>query len=224
MKKLLALSVSILALSSAVAEAAPYAELNLGASIPFDSNFNQALSPDAVISFNSAFAVTAAGGYAFDNGLRAELEYGWQQPDIDKVAGHVVGVPVTFTGNGGSVSVNTFLANGYYDFKTPYKITPFVGGGLGVAVLSAHTSGPNATQLTLNSGDSATVFAYQVTAGVSYPVTDRVSLTGSYRYLGTSEGSFNTTLYNGLTPLVSGPVRVGFSDNIIRFGVRYTFN
>jgi opacity protein-like surface antigen len=224
MKKLLALSVSLLALSSAVAEAAPYAELNLGGSIPFDSDFKQALSPDAVISFKSAFALTAAGGYAFNNGLRAEFEYGWQQPDINSVSGHVVGVPITFTGNGASVSVNTFLANGYYDFKTPYKITPFVGGGAGVAVLSAHTSGPSAGLVTLNSGDSATVFAYQVTAGASYPLTDQISLTGSYRYLGTSEGSFNTTLYNGLTPLLAGPAKVAFSDNIIRFGVRYTFN
>jgi opacity protein-like surface antigen len=120
--------------------------------------------------------------------------------------------------------VNTFLANGYYDFKTPYKITPFVGGGLGAAVLSAHTNGPSAGLVTLNSGDSATVFAYQVTAGASYPVTDHVSLTGSYRYLGTSEGSFNTTLYNGLTSLGTAPAKVAFSDNVIRFGVRYTFN
>ena len=71
---------------------------------------------------------------------------------------------------------------------------------------------------------SATVFAYQVTAGASYPVTDHVSLTGSYRYLGTSEGTFNTTLYNGLTSLGTAPAKVAFSDNVIRFGVRYTFN
>jgi opacity protein-like surface antigen len=224
MKTLLVLSVSLLALSSAVAEAAPYAEVDLGGSIPFDSDFKNSISPDAVLSFNPTVAVTAAGGYAFDNGLRAEFEYGYQAPDIDKLTGHVVGVPVTFTGNGASVSVNTFLANGYYDFKTPYKLTPFVGGGLGVAVLSAHTSGPNAGQVTLSSGDSATVFAYQVTAGASYPLTDQVSLTGSYRYLGTSEGTFNTTLYNGLTPFGTSPAKVAFSDNVIRLGVRYTFN
>jgi opacity protein-like surface antigen len=88
MKTLLALSVSLLALSSAVAEAAPYAELNLGGSIPFDSDFKNSISPDAVLSFKPAFTVTAAGGYAFDNGLRAEFEYGWQQPDIDKLTGH----------------------------------------------------------------------------------------------------------------------------------------
>ncbi|MGI8569114.1 MAG: outer membrane protein [Methylocella sp.] len=223
MKHTLTLAVSLLALSSAVAEAAPYVEVNLGGSIPMDTDFKNSISPDAQLSFNPTVAVTAAAGYAFENGLRAEFEYGYQAPDIDKLTGHVLGVPVTFTGNGASVTVNTILANGYYDFKTAYKITPLVGGGLGVAVVSAHTNAPNATQVTLSSSDTATVFAYQATAGASYPVTDHVSLTGSYRYLGTSEGTFNTTLYNGLTPFGTSPAKVAFSDNVIRVGLRYTF-
>lgn len=116
------------------------------------------------------------------------------------------------------------MANGYYDFATGHKIKPFVGAGIGIASISAHTAAPSATTVSLTSSDTATVFAYQVTAGASYPVADHIDVTASYRYLGTSEGTFNTTLNNGLTPIGTAPTKISYSDNIIRVGVRYTFD
>lgn len=220
--KILCIAASMAVLSS-TAFAASYVEVNLGASIPMDTKFKQDLSSDAKLSFKPTVAVTAALGYAFNNGLRTDLEYAYQGPDIDKLKGTIAGVPVTFNGDGSSLTVNTLLANVYYDFKNSTKFTPFIGGGLGVAFLGANTNGPDASQVRINTSGNDSVFAYQATVGGSYALTSQFSMTGSYRYLGTEEGSFNATAYAGLTPVATGTVKSSFSDNLIRLGVRYTF-
>ena len=71
-----------LAISSSV-YASPYVELDLGASIPLDSK----IIDDADASYNPTIAVTSAVGYAFNQNFRVDLEYGYQEPDFDKVAG-----------------------------------------------------------------------------------------------------------------------------------------
>lgn len=223
MKKLL-LAVALAGAMSSSAMAAPYAEIDLGGSLPMDQDFKNSLSPDAQISYKDAFALTAAAGYNFNNGFRAELEYGYQNPDFDKVTGHISGVPVEFTGSGAGADVHTFMTNGYYDIGTKTAFTPFVGAGLGFAYIKANAGTPPAGATAyMTSDDSATVFAYQATLGASYALTDHVSLTGSYRYLGTSEGSFKTTLTVAGVGSTSGDVKTSYSSNVLRAGLRYTF-
>lgn len=203
--------------------AAPYVELNLGASLPMEHDFKNSLSSDAMISYKNAFGITAAVGYAFGNGVRADFEYGYQKPDFDKVSGTISGTPVVFTGTGGSgVAVHTFTANGYYDFSTGTAFTPFVGAGLGVAYAHAKTDTPTGATTYLTTDSSDAMFAYQATVGASYALTDHLAVTGSYRYLGTTEGTFKTTLVSGATS-VSGDAKTSFSSNVLRVGARYSF-
>ena len=177
------------AISSSV-YASPYVELNLGASIPLDSK----IIDNADASYNPTIAVTSAVGYAFNQNFRVDLEYGYQEADIDRIAG------VNVDG-AASLTVHTALANGYYNFKNSTKITPFIGGGVGAAFLEGNLGSASA---------SDTVLAYQGTAGASYSVNDHLAVTGSYRYLDTEDGAL-------------GMQKASFSDNLVRLGMAYSF-
>jgi opacity protein-like surface antigen len=178
-----------LAISSSV-YASPYVELDLGASIPLDSE----IIDDADASYKPTIAVTSAVGYAFNQNFRVDLEYGYQEADIDRIAG------VNVDG-AASLTVHTALANGYYNFKNSTKITPFIGGGVGAAFLEGNLGSASA---------SDTVLAYQGTAGASYSVNDHLAVTGSYRYLDTEDGAL-------------GMQKASFSDNLVRLGMAYSF-
>ncbi len=170
--------------------ASPYVELDLGASIPLDSK----IIDNADASYNPTIAVTSAVGYAFNQNFRVDLEYGYQEADIDRIAG------VNVDG-AASLTVHTALANGYYNFKNSTKITPFIGGGVGAAFLEGNLGSASA---------SDTVLAYQGTAGASYSVNDHLAVTGSYRYLDTEDGAL-------------GMQKASFSDNLVRLGMAYSF-
>ena len=170
--------------------ASPYVELDLGASIPLDSK----IIDNADASYNPTIAVTSAVGYAFNQNFRVDLEYGYQEADIDRIAG------VNVDG-AASLTVHTALANGYYNFKNSTKITPFIGGGVGAAFLEGNLGSASA---------SDTVLAYQGTAGASYSVNDHLAVTGSYRYTGTEDGAF-------------GLPNTSFSGNLVRVGMAYNF-
>ena len=178
-----------LAISSSV-YASPYVELDLGASIPLDSE----IIDDADASYKPTIAVTSAVGYAFNQNFRVDLEYGYQEADIDRIAGvNVVGAA--------SLTVHTALANGYYNFKNSTQITPFIGAGVGATFLEGNLGSASA---------SDTVLAYQGTAGASYSVNDHLAVTGSYRYLDTEDGAL-------------GMQKASFSDNLVRLGMAYSF-
>jgi opacity protein-like surface antigen len=178
-----------LAISSSV-YASPYVELDLGASIPLDSE----IIDDADASYKPTIAVTSAVGYAFNQNFRVDLEYGYQEADIDRIAG------VNVDG-AASLTVHTALANGYYNFKNSTQITPFIGAGVGAAFLEGNLGSASA---------SDTVLAYQGTAGASYSVNDHLAVTGSYRYLDTEDGAL-------------GMQKASFSDNLVRLGMAYSF-
>ena len=177
------------AISSSV-YASPYVELDLGASIPLDSK----IIDDADASYKPTIAFTSAVGYAFNQNFRVDLEYGYQEADIEKIAG------VNVDG-AASLTVHTALANGYYNFKNSTKITPFIGGGVGAAFIEGNLGSASA---------SDTVLAYQGTAGAFYAVNEHLAVTGSYRYLDTEDGAL-------------GIQKASFSDNLVRLGMAYTF-
>ena len=209
--------------ASYASSAGPYVELNMGASLPMDQSFNNDLVPNAKVSYDPAFALTFAGGYAFGNGFRADLEYGYQEPKFNKITGTVAATPITFTGSGASVALHTFTANGYYDINTGTAIKPFVGGGIGVASAVVDASQPAGAIVYLTSSASDTLFAYQATVGASYALTDNVSLVGSYRYLGTTDGNFKTTVVVTGVGSATGNVKTSFGSNVLRAGLRYSF-
>ena len=187
-KKILMAAAGV-AISSSV-YASPYIELNLGASIPLNSE----LIENADVSYKPTVAFTSAVGYSFNQHFRVDLEYGYQEADIDKMAG-------INTDGLASLTVHTALASGYYNFRNSTKITPFIGGGVGAAFLEGNLG---------SYSTSDTVLAYQGTAGAFYAVNEHLAVTGSYRYMDTEDGAF-------------GMPKTSFSDNLVRLGMAYSF-
>ena len=117
----------------------------------------------------------------------------------------------------GDFSMVAFMGNMDYDFDTGSRWVPYVGGGLGVAIISIDTE--NAQGISL-SDDSDTVFAYQVGAGIGYefPLEEGRSVTVSldWRYFGTQDPTFKGDVSGG-------DFDVGISGHDIGIGLIYGF-
>lgn len=96
----------------------------------------------------------------------------------------------------GEVNVWSFMANLWYDFDFgDSPIQPFVGGGIGVAKIETEyrsqgtaTFGTYQLPITYSESDDTTSLSYQFGAGIRVPVSEYVSLSGQYRYFGTTDG------------------------------------
>jgi OOP family OmpA-OmpF porin len=134
--------------------------------------------------------------------LRGELELGWRNNDVEKVNG---------AKSNGDMDSWTLMTNLYYDIRTGTSWTPYLGVGVGGAMLDADGTLGGAR---LN--DTDTVFAYQGIAGVAYALNDALSIKADYRYLDTMDGKFKagTTKYEG--DYSAHSILVGFN---YRFGV-----
>ncbi|MBP3731049.1 MAG: porin family protein [Mailhella sp.] len=121
-----------------------------------------------------------AAGYdfmpRFSQPFRAEVEYGIYGNNS---------MTRTYTGLGSVTSkfgVQTLLVNGYWDFARFSSFVPYVGGGLGLALVRDKTYVDINGLKGMNSENDA-VFAAQIGFGCSYELSDTVALDFGYRYL-----------------------------------------
>jgi opacity protein-like surface antigen len=145
------------------------------------------------------FIVSGAFGISMSslsglNGLRGELEIGYFQNEIDahKVT-FVGGASATIGGADafGETSAVFGLANLYYDFNQFGWFKPFIGGGIGAAAVdfsnhAVNLDGPGLGEVTKVTAldDNDVGFAYQLSGGANFAISDRVDLEIGYRYLG----------------------------------------
>lgn len=210
MKRSLALAASAIALAVAAGAPAlaqnqgPYISLGAGYVIPEDSDLDgTGGAGDADVRFEDGWAAMIAGGYAWGNGLRTELEFSYRDNDVDRVT----------PGVGGSGSINALagMANVLYDFDFGIGLKPYLGAGLGFARVEAENIG-NASGVFTDDGDTS--WAWQGIAGASYGVTDNVDLTLDYRYFQAPDLKLNTGV---------GSYDTEYQNHTIMVGVRYTF-
>ena len=120
--------------------------------------------------------------------LRGDVTVSWSAP--------------TFTGSTAAASpgvtarfdVIATLFNLYVDLGNWYGVTPYVGGGIGFSWL--HPSAFNSVSLPSAIRGDTYDFSWDVTAGVSYPLTRQFLIDTSYRYLhmGTPQSNLGTIL------------------------------
>lgn len=141
-------------------------------------------SPDAGLGAQLAF------GRRFGS-FRLEGETGYSRNRAD---GYTAIVPATGFIDG-TIRDDSWrvMVNGYVDLKRG-PVTPFIGGGIGAARVSARVVAPPAftpaaPPITLID-DKVSNFAYQLMGGVNVRLSDRLSLQGQYRWFdaGTLEG------------------------------------
>jgi opacity protein-like surface antigen len=109
------------------------------------------------------------------------------------------------------------MANAYYDFPTFASVTPYVGGGIGVArnELGTTTIAAGGTQIAAFGGSTKTQFAWQVGGGVAFSVLPTIAIDLAYHYL--DAGKFESATFAGSTASgrlkaheVTAGIRVGF--------------
>lgn len=208
MKKLsaAALAVALLTAGAAQADTNPgwYMGAGLGGTLQFDSDTRIPTGTNRIF-YKPGWNVNANGGYAWTNGLRLEGEVYHSRSNVEAIRG---------TGGGNGHLNNTdFFANAFYDFQLGMRMTPYIGGGVGVALVNADDIG------TLNNGsrlnDDQTEFAYQAIVGVAGQLDPHWTVSADYRFIGTTEPNFRTTTgANARTE--------NYSHNIV-FGLRYNF-
>jgi opacity protein-like surface antigen len=78
----------------------------------------------------------------------------------------------------GDISSLALMINGFYDFNLGLPVTPFAGGGLGIARVRIDSD-----WLGVDSSD--TVFAYQLGAGLAFALNPQVNIDLQYRFFAT---------------------------------------
>ena len=170
---------------------------NMGVVAVEDSSINDG-NDSGEMSFDDGFAATGALGDALGNGMRVEMELGYRVNDLNRIAVDGYGT----TRAGGNLKTISLMGNAYYDFLNAGPFRPFIGVGAGVADIEA--------DIDLVGTEDDTVFAYQIAAGGSLAVNDRLSIDVQYRYFATEDPNFD-----GL--------KAEYATHNLFFGLRFNF-
>lgn len=154
-------------------------------------------------TYDDGYIGAIQGGYAFQNGLRLELEGAWRYNQVDKVYGYRNGR--------GSLSNYATMVNALYDIPVDYPVTPYIGVGIGASDYSAnHIRGDGMPYPGYFGGDKWS-FAYQVIAGAAYNVDENVAVTLEYRFFDRPNHDYPFG------------VHTDYQSNSALVGVRYSF-
>ncbi len=142
------------------------------------------------IQETDTFGGGVALGYDFGTGLRVEGEFFYLTTDVDRfeVTKDLINVP-DLVGDqydvNGDLSVAAIMANVHYDIPLDhFMLKPYVGAGIGAAAIMADMS---SAPLLLSFDDNSWTFAWQLMAGISVPIDERLNLSAGYRYFAASE-------------------------------------
>lgn len=158
-----------------------YVAAGLGASFVDDIDATDSTGFTIATDLDTGIFSTGAFGRSFGN-FRAEGELSYNTNDVSTVS--ALGVSL---GASGDVSTLGFMVNGYYDFDTNSKWTPYIGGGIGGANVSINSLSVVGVPL---ADDDTTVFAYQAKVGVAYAFSPAWVGTLGYRFFGTEDADF----------------------------------
>jgi opacity protein-like surface antigen len=179
----------------------------------------QTVRTDAGVSarLNDGYMALAAVGGRIGP-FRGEVEGSYRDASVNSATGF--GLRALGTGR---VSALSGMGNLYLEPSFGLdSVRPYLGGGLGVSRFRARdvgavgipVVGPQVSIGTVSG--SKMVFAYQAMAGLSGPVSDRVTASFGYRYFATPGADLDA-------PIV-GSVRVrGLKSHGLEAGLRFTF-
>jgi outer membrane immunogenic protein len=198
MKSKLLIAVAFIALSVLPAAAqGPYVGASGGLFIPHESDITITGLGSANVEYDVGGGFNINAGYDF-NGFRLDAEFGYKAADIDKISGPGGSVSVS----GADITVLSYMVNGFYDFKINSPVKPYLGVGIGILNGELDDNG-------ISSDD--TVFGYQVTAGIAYPMNKNLSFDLFYRLQGAPK-DFD----------VDG-TKLSYTSSNINLGLRYNF-
>jgi len=182
-------------------------------------------------SFSADFSTGAVGllslGYGFGNGLRVEFEGSFNSSAVDSAK-----IGNAAANGSGRYENIAFMGNVLYDLDLRLigidtkAVVPYFGAGIGYHIGSTDAVRLSNSTTTISSDDDGGRLAYQLIAGLSFPIdaVPGLSLTTEYRY-------FFNNLNNGpdlkFSDSASGTSKVQdsmFAYHAVLLGLRYAFN
>lgn len=193
----------------------PYVSGFAGISVPRDtdvtsSDFSNTFTDR--VKFDPGIYTGGTGGFDFGF-LRIEGELSYRFSEIDSITEQPGGF--RFSNADGNLGALALMANAFFDLHNASPITPYWGGGIGLAVLhlddtfGIDTRSGSPRQVLLYPKDDDTVFAYQAGAGVEIALNPMISLDVGYRYFGTAKARFESDLPETSLKLESHNAMVG---------------
>ncbi len=184
-----------------------YASMTGLLSLPRDTQRKEELDGHALThgySMKNGMAFVVAGGYILPSGLRTELELGFRRTEFDKLRKIEIRGPdrnavahraLTVDGRFTTFSV---MANATYGAELA-GFRPYVGGGVGLARHQAkidsiaYEAGSDLPAASIGFSENATVFAFQLMAGIGYPLSEQAEMWLGYRYFETADADFRVS-------------------------------
>jgi len=127
--------------------------------------------------FKDGFSVGIAAGKQLTDMFRAEVELSYSKVNNKNLLLTATTGSSTTVGIGGNTSALYVLGNVWADLDIGQKFTPYIGGGLGVAFMKNKLSGSGSSI-----SDNSQGFAFQLGAGVKYPISPVIDIEIGYRY------------------------------------------
>ena len=186
--------VMLLSPALVIAADGPYISGHIGASWLSNADFDGGVPGirfSSEVEFDTGIHLGAAFGYDF-GAFRVEGEFGYQSHEFKETTDFELnGIPRSDVDADGDYDAFIFLINGFYDIDTGTKLTPYLGAGIGFAVLDINDLFIGDADIRIVRGDNDdAVFAYQLAGGIAYEITAQIVADLSYRYVATSDPDF----------------------------------
>ncbi len=166
--------------------------------------------------FKDGLAIGLTIGRRYQSGARPELGLTFRENDFESIVlqtgfGNQNGTTVTPVD--GRVRAMGLMGNFWYDMATGTLFEPYVGAGIGFRQIELGGGDANARDA---SDDSDTVFGWQAGAGATFWLTEMLSLSLDYRYVGSENPSFKTSQRQ--------PLSSEYAAQSLDIGLRYVFS
>lgn len=217
-----------------------YVRGGVGITLPSDFDLDGVQAPEGLspgvagapanveIDLDSDVTLVAAVGYQlpivvfgiFQPSL--ELEYSYASPGVD--SGSFNGGDQTF---GGEVDVQTFTVNYQSDviLSENQRLTPFFGGGIGIADVDSDVSyfPPTATAPTFAVAGDDTAFVYHSNIGLRFDLTDAIALDARARYQRVDGVDLERRFIAGVANDFNSEISGDYETFSLIAGIRYNF-
>jgi len=149
----------------------------------------------STVNLKEGFYFAGAFGAALTDSIRSELELSHKRNQVGEFDLNGINIP-SVTGNS---QVTSILANFYYDFLPNRKVRPYLSGGVGVSRVETNFQGPAGIFAGgVVSDDTDVVLSGQVGLGASIAISEKILLTGGYRYFMTDDLRLDIVSVDGL--------------------------
>ena len=136
------------------------------------------------VDFDTGFRFDVAGQYRLTDWVAFELEGGWIFNQIVSGSDSVM--------LDGSLSQVPFYGNVILQYPGLKRWRPFIGGGVGGALMSVDFEEFQTAATSIEGTDSTFVFAYQVLAGLGFQLNETSTLGLMYRFSGTADPEWDS--------------------------------